>query len=167
MAELEIPDFGALLAPQIGSVPADAVPAFLARLERSAAQRYRDWAVSLPEHAAGLLQCASREDEIAVAVDGLYPATRADQVTAIEAAIGPAVEAYYRVFSDLGTMEQLAVQANAERQGAAAWRAMLDDEPDGAARAVLERCARTEEASADYLDALLRELSPVNRQRGH
>ncbi len=56
MADLTIPNFGELLAPQIGSVPEDAVPAFLARLERSAAQRYREWAASLPEHAAGLLQ---------------------------------------------------------------------------------------------------------------
>jgi hypothetical protein len=166
MAELSIPDFGELLAPQIGSVPEDAVPAFLARLERSAAQRYRDWALQLPGHAQGLLQCARREDDIATRIDGLYPATRADQLAAIEAAIGPAVDSYYRVFSNLTTIQQLAVQANAERQGAAAWRAMLDDAADSSAREVLEQCARTEEASADFLDALLNELDPDKTLRG-
>ena len=148
MAELSIPDFGELLAPQIASVPEDAVPAFLARLERSAAQRYREWALQLPEHARGLLQCAQREDDIASRIDGLCPANRADQLQAIEAAIRPAVDSY------------------AERQGAAAWRAMLDDAPDEAAREVLEHCAQTEEASADYLDALLQELDPDKQQRG-
>ncbi len=64
-------------------------------------------------------------------------------------------ESYYDVFSNLATLEQLAIQANAERQGAAAWRGMIEQEPDEATRAVLEHCARTEEASADYLDALL------------
>jgi hypothetical protein len=166
MAELSIPDFGELLAPQISSVPEDAVPAFLARLERSAAQRYREWALQLPEHARGLLQCAQREDDIASRIDGLYPANRADQLQAIEAAIGPAVDSYYRVFGDLSTIQQLAVQANAERQGAAAWRAMLDDATGPDAREVLEQCARTEEASADFLDALLNELDPDNTLRG-
>jgi DNA-binding phage protein len=43
---------------------------------------------------------------------------------------------------------------------------MIDDAPDDHARGVLEQCARTEEASADYLDALLQELDPDYMQRG-
>lgn len=152
------PDFASLLAPHIESVPEDALPAFLARLERSAAERYRMWAVELPEHAEGLLACAEREDAIAERVEGVYPATRPAQLAAIEGAFSPARETYYAVFSGLTPIEQMTIQANAERQGAAAWRGMIENESDASIRAVLEECARNEEASADYLDALLARL---------
>lgn len=153
------PDFASLLAPYISSVPEDAIPAFLAMLERTAADRYRRWAGELPQHAEGLLQCAAREDEIADAVEGIYPATTDAQRRAMDSALAPAKAAYYEVFANLGTHDQLAIQANAERQGAAAWRNMIPDEPDQSIAAVLERCARTEEASADYLDALLSSIA--------
>ena len=156
---VNIPDFAALLAPYIGTVPAEAVPAFIARLERTAAQRYRQWAEDFPEHAPGLLECAAREDLIADEVEGIYPATEAAQVKAMDEALMPARDTYYAVFAQLSPVEQLTVQANAERQGAAAWRNMLPQEQDAAHRAVLERCARHEEASADYLDQLLPQLS--------
>ena len=158
MAAVTIPDFGILLAPHIGSVPEEAVPAFLARLERTAADRYRMWAEAVPEHAEGLLACAAREDAIADQVDGIYPATAADHITAMDKAIVPAKDTYYAVFSSLTPVEQMAIQANAERQGAAAWRAMIKQESDKEIQDALEHCARTEEASADYLDALLVEL---------
>lgn len=153
--DVSAPDFATLLAPYISSVPEDAVPAFLALLERTAAARYRTWAGELPEHAEGLMACAAREDEIADAVEGIYPAQGSDQQQAMEAALAPAKATYYDVFSNLTTQEQLAIQANAERQGAAAWRGMIAEEPNEQTRAVLEHCARTEEASADYLDTLL------------
>ena len=159
MPEVTIPDFGALLAPFIGSVPGAAMPAFLARLERTAADRYRLWAEQLPEHAQGLLQCAAREDHIADEIEKTYPASAPEQITAMDTAIVPAKDTYYAVFSQLSPIEQMTIQANAERQGAAAWRGMLDGEADEAARAVLEHCAQTEEASADYLDALLAKLT--------
>ena len=60
-----VPNFGELLAQYISAVPETAVPAFLARLERTAADRYRMWAKAVPEHAEGLLTCAAREDDIA------------------------------------------------------------------------------------------------------
>ena len=154
-----VPNFGELLAPYIGSVPEDAVPAFLARLERTAAQRYRDWAQALPEHAAGLLECAEREDDIATQVERIYPATAPEQVTAMDEALAPARDTYYDVFSRLSVPQQLAIQANAERQGAAAWRGMIEAETSQSIRDVLERCALTEEASADYLDSLLQTLA--------
>ena len=153
------PDFGALLTPFINSVPASALPAFLARLERTAAERYRAWADQLPAHAAGLLECATREDGIAARIDAIYPATAPDEVAAMDAAIVPARDTYYEVFSGLTPSEQMTIQANAERQGAAAWRGMLDGETDPDRRAVLTQCALLEEASADYLDDLLAQLA--------
>lgn len=159
MNAVTIPNFGELLAPYISSVPQDAMPAFLARLERTAADRYRMWAEAVPEHAAGLLECAAREDDIADRVERIYPATSPEQVAAMEAAIVPAKATYYEAFSQLTPIEQMTIQANAERQGAAAWRAMIDAEPNGETRAELEACATIEEASADYLDALLEQLS--------
>lgn len=156
--EVEVPDFGALLAPYIGAVPEAAVPAFLARLERTAAARYRMWAESFPDHAEGLLACAAREDDIADRVERIYPTDDPAHIAAMEAAIAPARDTYYEVFSRMSEVEQLAVQAKAERQGAAAWRGMLADETDPVTRDALEQCARIEEASADYLDALLETL---------
>lgn len=155
MSTITAPNFAELLAPYIDSVPAEAVPAFLARLERTAADRYRLWAEAVPEHREGLLDCAAREDEIADRVEKIYPATAEDHVVAIDSAIGPAKDTYYDVFSSLTPFEQMSIQADAERQGAAAWRAMIDDEGDEEIKSELERCARIEEASADYLDALL------------
>jgi rubrerythrin len=153
-----IPDFGALLAPHIGSVPERALPAFLARLERTAADRYRIWAEAVPEHAEGLLECAAREDDIADRVEALFPATEPEEIAAMDKAIVPAKDTYYAAFAELSPIEQITIQANAERQGAAAWRGMLENQTNADIRAGLERCAQIEEASADYLDALLADL---------
>lgn len=155
MTTVSAPNFGALLAPYIDSVPKDAVPAFLASLERTAAERYRMWSDSVPEHSEGLLQCAAREDEIATRVEALFPAPRQDQQEAIRAAIIPARDTYYEVFANYTPLEQMAIQAKAERQGAAAWRAMIDANNDDALNTELEEIAQIEEVSADYLDALL------------
>jgi hypothetical protein len=155
MTVVTMPDFAALLADHIGTVPEEAVPAFLARLERTAADRYRMWAEAVPEHAQGLLSCADREDDIADRVEQIYPATAPDQIAAMDSAIGPARDTYYKVFSNLTPVEQMTIQANAERQGAAAWRAMIDHESNEEIRAALEQVAQIEEVSAEYLDALL------------
>jgi hypothetical protein len=159
MTSVSIPDFGALLAPFIGSVPEEAIPAFLARLERTAAARYRMWAEALPDHAEGLLECAAREDDIADRVERIYPATNTEQVAAMDAAIVPARETYYAVFSSLTPIEQMTIQAKAERQGAAAWRGMIEQEGNAAMKGELEQCALIEEASADFLDTLLASLA--------
>jgi hypothetical protein len=159
MTGVTAPDFASLLAPHIERVPEAALPAFLARLERSAADRYRMWAEACPEHAEGLLECAAREDDIADRVDRVYPAHAPEQVAAMDSAFAPAKETYYAVFAGLSPIEQMTIQANAERQGAAAWRGMIDVESDESVRAELEECARIEEASADFLDALLAELN--------
>jgi len=64
-----------------------------------------------------------------------------------------AVAVFEAVYSDLKPLEQITIQANAERQGAAAWRSMLDTYPQVADE--LESLAKTEEASADFLDEFL------------
>ena len=155
ITEITVPNFGELLAPYIGSVPPEAVPSFLARLERTAADRYRMWAEAVPEHAEGLLACAAREDDIADRAERIYPATAPEQVAAMEAAIVPAKSTYYEVFSTLTPLQQMAVQAKAERQGAAAWRAMIETESNPEIQSALEEMATIEEASADFLDVLL------------
>lgn len=154
MSQLEIPNFGELLAPFIGQVPAAQLPNFLALLERGAAERYRVWAHEIPEHTEGLLMCARREDEIADTVDGLFPIDESSRQK-ISEPLPAARDAYYAVFANLDLHDQLAVQANAERQGAAAWRGMLAEEPDPEVRARLEHCALLEEASAAYLDDMV------------
>lgn len=159
MNAITVPNFGELLAPYIGSVPPEAMPAFLARLERTAADRYRMWAKAVPDHAEGLLECAAREDDIADRVEKIYPATTPEQIAAMEAAIVPAKKTYYEVFEQLTAFEQMSIQAKAERQGAQAWRNMIDAEPNQETKAALEACAVIEEASANYLDALLEKLA--------
>ena len=154
MNELHIPNFGELLAPYIDRVPGEALPNFLALLERGAADRYRGWAEMLPAERAGLLACANREDEIADRAEALFPlnpSLRDD----VAAPLPEAKATYYRVFLDLDVYDQLRIQADAERQGAAAWRAMISDDVPKLTAAELEAIARLEETSADYLDALL------------
>lgn len=158
MPSVTVPNFGELLAPYISSVPAQAMPAFLARLERTAAARYRMWATAVPDHAEGLMECAAREDDIADRVERIYPATSPEHIAAMDSAIIPAKDTYYEAFSNFTPLEQMAIQANAERQGAAAWRGMIAQESDKDTQAALEQCAQIEEASADYLDALLIEI---------
>lgn len=154
MSQLEIPNFGELLAPFINQVPEAQVPNFLAMLERGAAERYRAWAHDIPEHSEGLLMCAQREDEIAETVDGLFPIDDNTRDKVAEP-LPAARDTYYAVFANLDLHDQLAIQADAERQGAAAWRGMLEDAADPEVRARLEHCALLEEASAAYLEDMV------------
>ena len=154
MNQAVVPNFGELLAPFIGAVPEHAVPNFLALLERGAAQRYRDWAQQLPAHAEGLNACAAREDEIADIVEGLFPIDPELQAS-IQEPLPAARDTYYDVFAGLTLAGQLAIQADAELQGAAAWRGMLEDTVPDAVRAGLERCSSLEEERSAYLRQLL------------
>jgi hypothetical protein len=154
MTERQFQDIGVLLAPILAQVPDPALPCFLAMLERGAAERYRLWAEQVPEHAAGLRACAAREEEIA---DG------ADRLVAVDSAVREKLEGlregarsvYFGLFEGQPVLEQMRIQANAERQGAAAWRSMASGNPDARVGGELERFARLEETSADYLDSLL------------
>ena len=73
----------------------------------------------------------------------------------IQAPLPAAKETYYAVFADLDVLDQLRIQANAERQGAAAWRAMVSADAPDAVNQTLESMAALEESSADFLDQLL------------
>ena len=152
MSKRVIPNYGVLLGPFITQVPEQARPRFLALLERGAAERYRYWAERLPEHAAGLVACSAREDEIADRVERVFAVDAAVREK-MNAPLQGAREKYYGVFEGLPLLEQLDIQANAERQGAAAWRGIAAGVTDVHVREELERCARLEETSADYLDA--------------
>jgi hypothetical protein len=154
MSKPEIPNFGELLAPYIGRVPEAAVPNFLAMLERGAADRYRGWAAQMPEHREGLLACADREDEIADRADSLFPIGE-ELREEISDPLPGARDTYYAVFANLDVTDQLAIQADAELQGAAAWRAMISEETPAELRAGLEYCAQLEETSSAYLKDLL------------
>ena len=68
MTDLVIPNFGQLLSPYISAVPAEAMPRFLALLERGAASRYRGWAEALPEHADVLLTCRAPQAALLVQI---------------------------------------------------------------------------------------------------
>ena len=153
MTDVQAPNFAILLGPFIAEVPEQGRPRFLALLERGAAERYRDWARELPEHAETLLACAEREDEIADRVEAIFPIATELQEE-IARPLPRARDVYYDVFAGLPLQDQLAVQADAERQGAAAWRGLAGGHEDAAVREELERCARLEEASAEALEAL-------------
>lgn len=153
----EVPQFGALLRSHIQSVPAEAQPAFLAGLERSAAARYRRWAEDVPEHADALLGCADREDEIADIVSGLFPLPD-DLREQVDAALPAAVQLYYDVFSPYTPIEQLYLQSEAEIQGSQAWVGLserLGDHATDHVRAELARCTELELASSRVVKQLL------------
>lgn len=154
MDKVDVPEFGALLAPFIGSVPEQAVPNFLALLERGAAQRYRYWAEHLPEFAEGLNKCGDSEDKIADIVESVFPID-SDLAEQIKQPLPEARDTYYSVFEPLSLADQLAVQAAAELQGANAWRAMLNDDTPAAIREGLEQCIILEEASSAHLYSIL------------
>lgn len=150
-----VPNFGLLLAPLLLDLEGPRRPAFLARLERTAAARYRAWADDLPEWSQELLGCADREDEIADRMINAFPVT-ADAAAELDARLPKAREIYYRAFDGMDPLAQLAVQAGAERQGAQAWRSVantpgLSDE----ILVQLAACSALEEATADVVDALL------------
>jgi hypothetical protein len=153
-----VPNFGELLSPVLAQVPAGARPRFLALLERTAADRYRDWAEAWPEHRAALLVCAASEDEIADRIEAAFgcdPAT----LDHLHSLVPAARDAYYRVFEGLPVAEQLRLQAGAELQGALAWQHIAERLPDSCGRdtlvAVLDSCSELERNSSTRVDGIL------------
>lgn len=150
----EVPQFGALLRDHISSVPDEARPAFLSGLERSAAERYRQWAEQLPEHADALHGCARREDEIAELVAELFPLSPELQQQ-VDDALPAAVELYYDIFAPYPPLHQLYLQSEAELQGAMAWVNMAQVITDTATCEILERCTALERESSAVVKELL------------
>ena len=152
MGRINIPQFGELLAEHLSGVSQGAYPYLLSQLERSAAMRYREWAEAVPEHRKGLLQCAAREDEIADKVAAMFPPT-AQQAAEVDAVMPKAKAAYYSAFADYTPLEQMTIQADAEKQGAGAWQNMKTAYPKFAQQ--LDKLSAIELQSAAYLDELL------------
>jgi len=153
----DVPNFGELLAPFLSKVPQPSVPAFLCELERTAAERYREWSEQCePDQREGLLACAAREDEIADRMLAALPPAESDR-GAIEAVLPGARDLYRSVFDDLPLKEQWRMQADAELQGAAAWRGIAAGQRDPALCSALEAVAKLEEESSEYLVSLLTE----------
>lgn len=156
MKTIDIPKFGELLAEHLGGVPAEAYPYLLSQLERTAADRYRQWADEVPSHRDGILKCAAAEDEIADRVEALFPPS--DEHRALVAEIIPkAKKTYYSAFEPYTPVEQMTIQANAERQGANAWQTLKAAYPEKGAE--LDQLSQIELSSADYLDAALPEMA--------
>lgn len=154
-----IPNFGELLARHLVSIPAAALPYFLSLLERTAADRYRDWAEQVGEHRDGLLACAAREDEIADRIETMLPPSE-EHRELVTAQLPAAKATYYQVFEGLSPVQQMTIQANAERQGAGAWQSLKVSYPD--LSAALDQLSGIELANADYLDSLLATLQSVH-----
>jgi len=156
-AHKSAPSITLLLAPLTRGLAEAERPAFLARLERLAAERYRGWAKEAPAQAGVLLDCAQSEEEIASRADRLFPMSAA-QAVKLDALLPEARRLYGAMFVGLALREQLALQASAERQGANVWRAIAAaaSVPD-ATREALAACAELEEASAARLERLLAE----------
>ncbi len=153
----DVPQFGALLREHIQSVPAEANPAFLAGLERSAAQRYRDWVDAIPEWADVLSDCARREDEIADIISARFPVSSEHQAL-IDASLPAAIAVYYEVFEPYAPEDQVYLQSEAEIQGSQAWVRMADagiTDPDTLAD--LRRCTALELESSQAVKRLLGE----------
>ena len=154
--DLEIPSIGALLRPVLSRLPTSLVPAFLAGLERSAADRYRRWADAAAdaEEREGLLACSRREDEIAERVKRLFPVSGADEEQ-LEQQLPEALRIYREIFDPHPVRHQYRMQASAEREGAAAWRSLAASHTDPELRKELEACAELEESSATWLEGCL------------
>jgi hypothetical protein len=148
-----LPDVGAQLRPLVESVPPEIRPRLVAQLERVAGERYQAWAADCPNavQAAGLRECAARENEVARRVEALFP-SRPDEGRHFATAVPKVVEAYRIAMAERPVREQWAIQAAAERSGAAFWRTVAASVPDGSMRKELEGCAELEELSAVFLE---------------
>ena len=133
-------------------------PLLIAMLERWAAERYREWADAVGDIAqtTALLACAEREEEIASRVEALYTDS-AEVQERLETANPLLKGALAGGLTWRPIDEQWAIQAGAERLGAATWRsfARRATADDPAAVAVFESCALMEEASAEVLERFL------------
>ncbi|MEQ8860873.1 MAG: hypothetical protein RIC56_19685 [Pseudomonadales bacterium] len=152
MGEVKIPRFGEVLQEHLSGVPAEAYPYLLSQLERTAAARYRGWADAVPEHRQGLLACAAREDEIADRVEAMFPPTDAHRQL-VDGLLPAARDAYYAVFDGYSPIEQMTIQADAEKQGAGAWQNLKQAYPAKADE--MDRLSAIELESAAYLDDVL------------
>ena len=150
-----LPKVAEVLAPILARVRREQQPLLIAMAERMAAARYRAWAdeAELRAHRSELLACAAREEEIAERIEALFPEAAAIQRELLAA--NPEVEGINRdLFAGRPPGEQLTLQAEGERLGAATWRAFAA-ETSGSARETFQACAHLEEESAVVLETIL------------
>jgi len=149
----DLPDLGAQLLALLGKLPEEVRPRLLGRLEEAAADRYRAWAAETADRelARGLDACADREQAIAATVAQLFP-ERPEDKTAIEHILPGIIDGYRATLAARMLDDQFAMQAAAERRGAATWRAMAQRESEPARRERLLHCAKLEEDSAELLE---------------
>ena len=152
MSGVEIPNFGELLQDHLSGVPAEAYPFLLSQLERTAAARYRGWAEQVPEHGEVLLECAAREDEIADRVEAMFPPSEEHRQLVV-GMLPAARDAYYAAFDGYTAIEQMTIQADAEKQGAGAWQTLKAAYPDKAEE--MDALSAIELESGACLDRLL------------
>ncbi len=151
--DVELPEIGHALAPVLAVVPRDRQPLLIAMAERLAAARYREWAAATHDGTfkRELLECATREEDIATRVESLY-----GDAAAIERALlaaHPEVQEINRtLFAGRPLPDQFTIQARGERLGAATWRAFAKHATDERARDTFLACALLEEASAAVLE---------------
>ena len=134
----------------------------IAYAERLAAERNRSWA-EMPEgraHAAALLACAAREEEIAHRVEALFEGA-VEQQRRLLAAHPELLTINRTLFAGRRFAEQLTIQARGERLGAATWRSFARHASDARAREELLACATLEETSAAALEAVLEGIRAV------
>ena len=151
-----IPNVAEILAGVLRNIEPRLQPFLLAKLERLAAQRYRNWASDHPDQSVkdGLLACADREDEIATRVESLHPNASAIQDNLLSER--PELLDLNRTLFEGRPLEiQFAMQAEGERAGAGAWLAYAAGASDQSAREVLQSCSPLEQANADFLQTLL------------
>lgn len=151
-----LPDLAGQVRPLIQALPLGAQPNIMARLERAAADRYRAWAAACPEsgQAEGLRACAAREEDVAARVEMAFP-SQPDEQRHIGDVLPLIAEAYRSALAQRPVLEQYAIQAAAERRGAAFWRTLASSTPDTSVCEILSACAEIEERSAEFLEAIV------------
>jgi hypothetical protein len=159
MSKSQRPNFTAIteaLSQFLQLVTLEQRPLFVALAERMAAERYRGWAGQVTDGAqrSGLMACADREEEIARRVESLYPDPAGIQAE-ISTQIPNLAELSRSLFTPYSLNDQLSLQAQGERLGAATWRSLAAKAEDPDAAAVFLSCALLEEESAEFLDSFL------------
>jgi len=152
-----LPDLGGQVRLLIQTLPAGVQPRIMATLERAAAHQYRAWAGACPEpaQAEGLRACAAREEEFAARIEMAFP-SQPDEQRHIGGVLPQIAEAYRSALAQRPVTAQYAIQAAAERRGAAFWRTLASSIPDASVREILSACAQLEERSAEFLEALVK-----------
>jgi hypothetical protein len=154
--ESTIPNVAEILRQALRHIDPTLQPFLLAKLERLAAERYRNWASEYPDGSAkeGLLACADREEEIAGRVESLNPDASAIQDKLLSD--NPDLLELNRTLFEGRPLEvQFAMQAQGEMAGAAAWKAYGAAASDPLAGELLQSCGPLEEANAAFLQTLL------------